>query len=131
MLREPSFFSSLACAASGLKEMVRTERNFRIHLIATCFAIIFGFELKISRLEWLFIFIAVATVLILETLNAVVERMIDLVKPRLHPIVHDIKDMMAGAVLLAATASVVVGGVIFLPRIITVLVTYGIMYDII
>jgi len=111
--------------------MVRTERNFRIHLIATCFAIIFGFELKISRLEWLFIFIAVATVLILETLNAVVERMIDLVKPRLHPIVHDIKDMMAGAVLLAATASVVVGGVIFLPRIITVLVTYGIMYDII
>ena len=54
--------------------------------------------------------------MILEVLNAVVERLADLVKPRLHPILHDVKDMMAGAVLLSAIGAAVIGIFIFLPR---------------
>lgn len=127
MSREPSFLSSLQHALRGLAEVARSERNFRIHLGFAGVAIALGVMFGISNTEWLFLATVIAAVLILEVLNAVVERLVDLVKPRLHPILHDVKDMMAGAVLLAAAASVVVGLVIFLPKLIAVLRAWGII----
>jgi len=111
--------ASFRHALSGLAEVARTERNFRIHLVATIIAVGLGVWLTLTKTEWLLLTLAIVSVLILEVLNAVVERLVDLVKPRLHPILHDVKDMMAATVLIAAVGALVMGYFIFLPHLVT------------
>lgn len=61
------------------------------------------------------VWFVVMTVLVLELVNSAVERIVDLVKPQLHSCARDIKDLMAGAVLIASLFAVLVGLMIFLP----------------
>lgn len=121
MSREPSLMSSMSHALRGIAEVARSERNFRIHLMFAAIALMLGFWFRVSKTEWLMLAMVIAAVLILEMLNAVVERLVDLVKPRLHPILHDVKDIMAGCVLISAFCSVIVGILIFLPKLIMIL----------
>lgn len=77
-----------------------------------------GYFLGLSSTEWSVVFLAVALVLVLELLNSAVERIIDLLKPRLHHYVADIKDITAGMVLVASVGSVMVGLAIFMPHLV-------------
>src|SRR5699024_11278967 len=105
-------------ALNGIKEAVFNERNLRIHLFATIVVLAFAFYLKVSLIEWLFLLVAIQTVIITEMLNSAIERIIDYVKPEIHPKAKVIKDMAAGAVLLAAIFAVITGIMIFLPKLI-------------
>ncbi|HZW68537.1 MAG TPA: diacylglycerol kinase family protein [Pseudogracilibacillus sp.] len=105
-------------ALNGIKEAVLKEGNLRIHLIATIVVLAFAFYLKVSLIEWLFLLLAIQIVIITEMLNSVIERIIDYVKPEIHPQAKVIKDMAAGAVLLAAIFAVITGMMIFLPKLI-------------
>ncbi|MDR2832460.1 MAG: diacylglycerol kinase family protein [Streptococcaceae bacterium] len=119
------FLSSFDFALNGLKTVVREERNMRKHLISTVVAIVFGFVFQLGASEWLWLLWAVFSVLILETLNTVVENIVDLATNyHFHILAKSAKDMAAGAVLLASIFAVIVGMVLFIPRIIELVMNF-------
>ena len=102
-------------AFAGLAFLFRTQRNARIHLLFGIAACALGAWLRISRVEWALLAFTIALVLILEGLNTAVEAAIDLASPEIHPLAKAAKDLAAGMVLIAAIASVAVGGLILGP----------------
>src|ERR687896_49483 len=104
---------SFGFAFAGLWFLLRTQRNAQIHVIIGAIACGLGAWLRISRVEWAVLVFTIALVLILEGLNTAVEAAIDLASPDIHPLAKAAKDLAAGMVLIAATASVAVGLLIF------------------
>src|SRR5690625_4668325 len=92
------------------------ERNFRIHIIVAIFVICGSIYLKLTPFEWLFVVMSIFLVLMAELINSNIERMIDYIKPEYHPQAKIIKDIAAGTVLLAAIFSIIVGLIIFIPK---------------
>lgn len=107
----------LTYALNGLKEAFLRERNFRIHLYITVIVICFSIFFRLSLMEWMFILIMIHIVLICELINSLMERLIDYVKPEYHPQAKIIKDISAAVVLIAAIFSVIIGCMIFIPKI--------------
>lgn len=108
---------SFGFAFRGIFEIVRREANFQIHIAAAIIVIVSGFIFKLNQKEWLIIILTIAFVMVAEMLNSAIERIVDLVHPDRHKLAGRIKDISAGAVLLAALAAVVVGLIIFIPKI--------------
>jgi len=104
-------------ALRGIARVASTEQNFRIQLVVA--VAVFGamFGLRLSALEMAFLTLAIALVLVLELLNSIFERMADMLRPTLHDLVRDVKDIMAGTVLVAAVGAVVIGVLIFWPHV--------------
>ncbi|HBU27760.1 TPA: diacylglycerol kinase [Candidatus Uhrbacteria bacterium] len=115
MTRRSSFFSSISHALRGVYVVFRDERNFRIQTISAVLVLCAATLLQVRVWEYVLLLLLSSAVLILELFNSVIERMADGLKPRLQPIVRDIKDLMAGAVLLTAITAGIVGVIIFLP----------------
>ncbi len=105
----------------GVGILLRTTHNLWVHIFFTLAAIFLGFLLCISTTEWLFIILAVAMVMASEALNTAIEIDIDLTSPDYHPYARDTKDVAAGAVLLSIFFAVIIGLIIFLPKIIALL----------
>jgi len=103
-------------AWNGIMDAVRSERNFRIHLAFGLLAIFTGFLLRISRVEWALIVLVIGMVLVTELFNTAIEKVIDYLKPDIHPSAKFVKDVAAGTVLISAFAAVVIGCLIFIPR---------------
>jgi len=128
LLREKKRFSIIARIRStnnawrGLGILVRTTHNFWLQIFFGILAVILGFMLNISTTEWLFLVFAIGLVMITEIINTAFEIDIDLTSPEFHPYARDTKDVAAGAVLLAVILSVIVGLIIFLPKILVLLV---------
>lgn len=91
-------------------------RNFRVMLAAAAGVVVLGCFLDISGVEWALLTLAVGLVLALELLNTAGERLVDILSPDPDPRYGMVKDILAGAVLVAALAAAVVGALIFLPR---------------
>ena len=81
-------------------------------------AIALGFWMAISPTEWVAIIVCIAFVLAMEMINTAIEKLSDVVQQGFHPGIKKVKDIAAGAVLVAAMGSLFVGAVIFLPKII-------------
>lgn len=111
----------LKYAINGINEAFRRERNFRIHLFIACLVIICGFLFHLALLEWIIIILLIQFVLMTELINSIVERIIDYVKPDYHLQAKIIKDISAAVVLIAAITSVVIGAMIFIPKLMTLL----------
>jgi diacylglycerol kinase len=110
------FIASFGYAFSGLWYALRTQRNIRVHVfIGTC-AIILGMILRIAAVEFAMIFVAITGVFIAEMFNTVFELCIDLASPGYHPLAKIAKDVAAGAVLLSAILSIIIGLLIFGPH---------------
>lgn len=109
----------LKYALNGLKEALLLERNFRIHVLIACLVIIASVLFRLSIIEWILIITFIHLVLIAELMNSVIERLIDYIKPELHPNAKIIKDMSAAIVLIAAITSVIVGLIIFIPKLLS------------
>ncbi|ASN05197.1 diacylglycerol kinase family protein [Virgibacillus necropolis] len=104
-------------AWNGLMEMIKSERNFRIHLIVTIIVITLGALVGLSHLEWMITTLVIGTVLVAETTNTAVEKLIDYLKPDIHPSAKVIKDIAAGAVLIAAITAFIIGCLLFIPKV--------------
>lgn len=102
-------YRSIKRAFSGLQSVWHSEPNFRIELACALLVIALMIVLQTSYLDSALLLLLIGIVLILEILNSTWERIIDLLKPRLHHYVGAIKDMLASAVLLASFVSVVIG----------------------
>lgn len=111
-------------ALLGLGHILRTEQNARIHLVVAIIVLILGLLLGVSPAELAAIFFAIIIVFVAEVLNTAIEKMLDLIEPEFNGKIAIIKDMSAGAVLVAATGAAIIGIVIFWPYIIPF--TFGI-----
>ena len=93
--------------------MLRSQHNARIHAFATIVVISLGISFNVTRTEWCFLIIAVMAVWIAELLNTAFEFLADVASPDFHPLVETAKDVAAGAVLIAAIGSAIIGLLIF------------------
>ncbi|PIR47609.1 diacylglycerol kinase [Candidatus Uhrbacteria bacterium CG10_big_fil_rev_8_21_14_0_10_50_16] len=115
MTRRSSFLSSIRHALRGVYVVFKDEKNFRVQAFFAVLILCAATLLHVRVWEYVLLLLLSSAVLILELFNSVIERIADGLKPRLQPIVRDIKDLMAGAVLLTAITAVIVGVIIFLP----------------
>jgi diacylglycerol kinase (ATP) len=115
------FIRGFGFAFKGLAYAAKTQLNFRVHLVAALLAIILGFVLKISANEWLWIIFSCAIVLVVELLNTSIEALTDMVSPAYNKLAGHVKDVAAGAVLVAAVFALVTGIIIFLPRLLALI----------
>ena len=111
-----SFFRSFVYAWNGLLHAIRTQRNARIHGFIATLAILLGLWLHISPVEFAMVFVAITGVFISEMFNTVAEACVDLATQEYHPLARIAKDVAAGAVLLNAMLSVVIGVLVFGPH---------------
>lgn len=110
------FFKSARHALRGIRYAFSSERNFQLELFMAALAVLLSFLLPLSSSERAAIFLVIALVLPLEMLNTACERVMDMMKPGIHPYVKVVKDLSAGAVLLASLLASLVGIAIFLPH---------------
>jgi len=108
---------SFGNAFRGIGILLRTQANARIHAVAMAVAVAAGVWFRISPGEWCAIAAAVGLVWMAEGMNTAIEAVVDLVRPETHPLAGRAKDVAAGAVLCAALAALVVGLLIFGPRV--------------
>ncbi|MGX4669623.1 diacylglycerol kinase family protein [Cerasibacillus sp. JNUCC 74] len=113
-------FIGFAYAWQGILFVIRNERNFQLHLLAAVIVILAGTLLHLSMLEWVVIIVAITNVLITEMINSALEAIMDYLSLQFHPAIKKIKDMAAGAVLIAAIAAAAIGCIIFIPKIISI-----------
>lgn len=111
---------SFAYALSGLHYLVSTERNFQIEVAAAALAVIAGAWLGLERVEWIALAVTIALVLILEALNTAIEDAVSLASPAFDERARTAKDVSAAAVLFAAVLSIVVGVLLFGPRLVRI-----------
>ncbi|HEY9340610.1 MAG TPA: diacylglycerol kinase family protein [Hanamia sp.] len=111
------FLKSFLFALNGLRDAIRHEKNFQIQCIVALLVIIAGIFFSISAAQWIAILICIAMVLSFEIMNSAIEKLCDFVCPSINPAIKKIKDLSAGAVLLSAIISFIVGCIIFIPKI--------------
>lgn len=111
------FLKGFGYAYSGIRATFSTELNFRFHFFAMLTALGLGFFLSISIQEWLWVFLAIALVMALELVNTALEALANLVSLEFHPLVKKAKDATAGAVLVISVFALLVGGIVFVPKI--------------
>jgi diacylglycerol kinase (ATP) len=99
----------------------KTQLNFRIHLMATLIAVFAGYALHISANEWQWVLLSVSLVLITELLNTALEYLTDLVSPDYNELAGRVKDIGAGAVVVAAVFALATGLIIFLPKLLVLM----------
>jgi diacylglycerol kinase len=103
------FIASFRYAFHGLWYAIRTQRNMRVHSAVTLLVLLVSILLRISTLEFAMIFIAITGVFIAEMFNTVIELCVDLASSEYHPLAKIAKDVAAGAVLLSAILSIIIG----------------------
>ena len=107
--------ASFGYALSGLWYAVRTQLNMRIHLSVSAAVLVLGLYVELDWTQWAVLVLTIGAVLIAELFNTVAEAALDAATPYYHPLVKIAKDVAAGAVLLTALLSVMVGLLILGP----------------
>ncbi len=113
--RNGNFWISLEHAAEGLWHAMRTQRNFRIHLVTTVLVIMVGFWLRLPVVSWAILTLTIGIVLVTEMMNTAAEALVDLASPDYHPLAKLVKDVAAGAVLVTALTAIAVGLIVLGP----------------
>src|SRR5687768_2386710 len=115
MLDFKKFGKSLKYAAKGIAVVAREEQSFRLQLAGAVVVTVLMFALDVRTPAKALLTLAMVLVLVLELVNSIFERMVDILKPRIHHYVEDIKDIMAGTVLVASVGAMLIGVLIFWP----------------
>lgn len=118
MKNKKRLINSFKYAFEGIVTAFKTEKNMKIHLILMILVIIFGIILKISQIEWVICIILFGFVISLELINTAIENTVDLITAEKNPRAKIAKDVSAGAVLIAAITSAIIGLIIFIPKVI-------------
>lgn len=104
---------TLLCAYRGVRYCLQSERNMKLHLMAAVFVLAAGVFFGLDALRFCLLLFSIALVVTMEMVNTALERFIDLVHPDLHPLAGLIKDIAAGAVLIASLIACVIGYFVF------------------
>lgn len=112
------YIQSFGYAFSGIKKVFLAERNFRFHSLAAVLVVSLGFILNITTTEWLFVVLAIGLVITAEALNTAIEKLVDMVSPEKNTNAGWVKDVSAGAVLLASICALIIGLLVFVPHLV-------------
>lgn len=104
-------------ALRGLRYVIANEKNFQNELAVGLLVVVAMIYFQVTRAEMVVLFIVIMGVLIMELLNTIMERIVDILKPRVHPYARLVKDLMAAGVLLTAILAIIIGLIIFVPYI--------------
>ena len=97
------------------------EDNFKREILLGIITLVLSYLLKIDKIEFIIIIIVIGLVLVSEIINTAIERLVDLVSPKYNKLAGEVKDIAASSVLLMCIFSLVVGVIIFVPKIINLL----------
>ena len=109
---------SFGFALSGIKILIGEEHNARIHIVVSIVVVATGIMFHVSTLEWLVLVFAIGFVLATEAINTAIENIADFVSPEKNQAIKKIKDLSASGVLISSLAAVVIGLIIFIPKVI-------------
>ena len=121
MINYAKCFKSFHYAFKGIKVLIKSENNARVHLLASILAITLGIVFSIKREEWLWLILAITLVWITEVFNTAFEKLADVISPEYNPVIGQVKDLTAAAVLLASVFSLITGAILFVPYLIRAL----------
>jgi diacylglycerol kinase len=107
---------SFGYALKGLVYLIQTEAHAQIHVAVAILVVVAGVYFRVSRIEWALLATSIAAVLAAEAFNTALEALTDLVSPEYHELAGRAKDIAAAAVLIVAIGAVVVGLLVFLPK---------------
>lgn len=113
-----SLFKSFGFALAGIREAFTQGRNFRIQVLLGVTALLFGLVIKLSPIEWAILALTIASVLILELINTSLESIVNMVSPEIRDEARIAKDVAAASVLTASITAIIIGALLFLPKII-------------
>lgn len=116
--KRQSLASSFKHAGEGILHGIKAERNMKIHVGIMCLVILLGRMVHLSQVEWYVCIILFAMVIGLELVNCAVEAVVDMVTEVRHPLAKVAKDTAAGAVLVCAISAIMIGCMLFIPKII-------------
>jgi len=114
--------ASFKYAFRGLKAVISSERNAKIHVGFAILAILLSLLMGVTAIEFLFVFSSIVMVFFSEIVNTAIEKSLDLISQENNHLVQLIKDMMAAAVLVTALGAIVVAGVVFGPKFYQILI---------
>ncbi len=117
ILSPRKLIKSFRYALRGIWYVLRKEQNLRIELVIAIGVIALMFVFDLTIMERVALFMLIIAVLVLEIFNTIIERVVDMASPRLHPLAETIKNMTAGTVLITATFATVIAIIIFYPHI--------------
>ena len=107
---------SVGHAFYGFYTAIKSEASLKIQSTIGLIAIVLGIYFEINTTEWMFVVLSIAAVLTAETINSSIEELADKVTLEKDPMIKKVKDMAAGAVLISAIASLIIGCLIFIPK---------------
>ncbi|PIP68325.1 MAG: diacylglycerol kinase [Candidatus Omnitrophica bacterium CG22_combo_CG10-13_8_21_14_all_43_16] len=115
-MRQQSLVESFNAAIEGFVYVFKSQRSMRLHFLMGLFAALLGVLLNFNYMELIMLCLTIAFVLFAEMFNTAIEYTVDLVSQEYHPLARIVKDIGAGAVLLSAITSIVVGYILFASR---------------
>ena len=113
-----TFFNAVLFALQGIKQFISRDRNGRIQVAFGVAAVTLGFTVSLRSFQWMLVLFCIGLVISLEMINSAIERYCDLVTTDFHPGIKVIKDVAAGAVLVASITSLIIGLIIFIPALV-------------
>ena len=119
--KKRTFSSSVKDCLNGFKFININEDNFKREILLGIIALVLSYLFKIDKIEFIIIIIVIGLVLVSEIINTAIERLVDLVSPKYNKLAGEVKDIAASSVLLMCIFSLVVGVIIFVPKIINLL----------
>lgn len=115
MFNPQRLIKSFHYAMRGLRQVWQTEQNFRIQTLVSILVIIAMLLFRVPTWQAIILIMLIVFVLVLELMNTITEKIVDILKPRMHMYVQVIKDLMAAAVFVSAFGAAAIGLIIFLP----------------
>jgi len=112
---------SFTYAFNGLKILIREEHNSWIHILAMVIATLLGFALHISSLEWIGVILSIGLVISLELINSAIENLANFGTTEFSDLIKKTKDLAAAGVFWSALTALVIGGIVFLPKLLSLL----------
>lgn len=108
---------SIGYAFKGAYHLVKNEASIKVQLIIAVLMTIAGFYFKLSTTEWIIQILVIALIITIEAVNSTIEEIADFIHPDFHKRIGLIKDISAGAVFIFAIAAIIIGLIIYLPKI--------------
>jgi diacylglycerol kinase len=109
--------ASFGFAFKGIETLILSQPNARIHLVVALIVISAGIFFHLNQVEWMILTLTIAMVFAAEGFNTALEFLTDLASPGYHELAGKTKDVAAGAVLIMAIGAIVIGMLIFVPKI--------------
>ena len=116
-----TFKGSVKNCLDGISYVTKSEKNFKREIALGIIALILSYILKIDKIEFIIILTMICLVLTAEIINTAIERTVDLVTKEYHELARIAKDVSAGSVLVISIFSLIIGIIIFIPKIIILL----------